>query len=61
MAGLNLTRQANATQAEIERCRALGNRTGQIVVELLTFLPARSKRFSASTVGHSTILVPWLR
>ncbi|MCB0065301.1 MAG: nucleoside hydrolase [Caldilineaceae bacterium] len=37
MAGLNLTRQANAMQAEIDRCRALGNRTGQIVAELLTF------------------------
>ncbi|HRW09788.1 MAG TPA: nucleoside hydrolase [Caldilineaceae bacterium] len=43
MAGLNLTRQANATQAEIERCRALGNRTGQIVAELLTFFAGTIK------------------
>ncbi|MEZ4661030.1 MAG: nucleoside hydrolase [Caldilineaceae bacterium] len=43
MCGLNLTRQANATDVEIARCRALGNRTGQIVAELLVFLPVPSR------------------
>lgn len=43
MAGLNLTRQANATQIEIDRCRALGNRTGAIVAELLTFFAGTIK------------------
>ncbi|MBV7327206.1 nucleoside hydrolase [Chloroflexi bacterium TSY] len=37
MCGLNLTRQANATAVEVERIRALGNRTGTIVAQLLDF------------------------
>lgn len=37
MCGLNLTRQANATDVEIERIRGLGNRVGQTVAEMLTF------------------------
>jgi pyrimidine-specific ribonucleoside hydrolase len=37
MCGLNLTRRANATDVEIERIRALGNRVGGIVAELLEF------------------------
>lgn len=44
MAGLNLTRQANATDAEIARIRALGNRTGQIVAQLLEFYKGTLKR-----------------
>lgn len=37
MCGLNLTRQANATDAEIGRIRALGNRVGQIAADLIAF------------------------
>lgn len=37
MCGLNLTRQANATDVEINRIRALGNRAGQIAAELIAF------------------------
>ncbi|MCB9149944.1 MAG: nucleoside hydrolase [Caldilineaceae bacterium] len=43
MCGLNLTRQANATEVEIARCRALGNRTGQIVADLLVFFAGTVK------------------
>ncbi len=37
MCGLNLTRQANATDTEIDRLRALGNRVGQIAADLIAF------------------------
>ena len=37
MCGLNVTRQANATDVEIDRIRALGNRVGEIVADMLTF------------------------
>ena len=43
MCGLNLTRQANATDVEIARCRALVNRTGQIVADLLVFFAGTVK------------------
>ena len=44
MCGLNLTRQANATAVEVERIRALGNRTGKIVAELLDFFRSTIKK-----------------
>lgn len=37
MVGLNFTRQAPATKERIERIRNLGNRTGRVVAELLTW------------------------
>ena len=51
MCGLNLTRQANATDVEIERIRALGNRTGKIVAELLEFYKGTLKRVFGLTGG----------
>ena len=51
MCGLNLTRQANATHVEIARCRALGNRTGQIVAELLVFFAGTVKEIFGITGG----------
>lgn len=51
MCGLNLTRQANATEVEIARCRALGNRTGQIVAELLEFFAGTVKEIFGITGG----------
>lgn len=41
MVGLNVTRQVSATPAYREQCRSLGNRTGQIVAELLDFYSER--------------------
>jgi inosine-uridine nucleoside N-ribohydrolase len=37
MVGLNLTRQAPATPERIERIRNLGNRTGRIMADLITW------------------------
>ena len=37
MSGLNLTRQAPATRERIERIRALGNRTGRVMADLVTW------------------------
>ncbi len=37
MCGINLTRQVMATPVEADRMRAIGNRTGQVVAELLDF------------------------
>ncbi|MEZ4707102.1 MAG: nucleoside hydrolase [Caldilineaceae bacterium] len=51
MCGLNLTRQANATDVEIARCRALGNRTGQIVGDLLVFFAGTVKEIFGITGG----------
>lgn len=43
MCGLNLTRQANATDVEVERIRNLGNRTGKIVAQMLDFFRSTLK------------------
>ncbi|MBI4279788.1 MAG: nucleoside hydrolase [Armatimonadetes bacterium] len=44
MCGLNLTRQANATEVEVERIRRLGNRTGRAVAEMLDFYRGRLRQ-----------------
>ena len=51
MCGLNITRQANATDAEIERIRALGNKTGTIVAGLLDFYKGTLKDVFGLTGG----------
>jgi len=51
MCGLNITRQANATDVEIERIRALGNKTGTIVAGLLDFYKGTLKEVFGLTGG----------
>lgn len=62
MCGLNLTRQVLAGPAEIERIRALGNRTGRIVAEFLTFYSERIRARSGLIGGalHDPCAVAWL-
>jgi pyrimidine-specific ribonucleoside hydrolase len=62
MCGLNLTRQAWAGPAEIERIRALGNRTGRIVAELLEFFTGRIRKLAGLSGGslHDPCAVAWL-
>lgn len=62
MVGLNLTHQAVATPVEIERIRAIGNRTGQIVAELVEFHSAqyRKHRDMAGAPLHDPCAVAWL-
>ena len=62
MVGLNLTHQAVVTPAEIERVRAIGSRTGQIVTELLEF-HCGEYRQHLGMVGaplHDPCAVAWL-
>ena len=51
MCGLNLTRQANATDVEIQRIRALGNRVGGIVGDMLDFYKGTLKDIFGLTGG----------
>jgi len=51
MCGLNLTRQAAATDVEIKRIRDLGNNTGRIVAEMLEFYQGTLKRVFGITGG----------
>ncbi len=62
MVGLNLTRQAEAGPAEVERMRALGNRTGRIVAELLEFYGGRLRElFGLGGASlHDACAVAWL-
>lgn len=49
MCGLNLTRQANADDAQVARMRAIGNRTGRIVADLLDFYKGALNRIFGLT------------
>ncbi len=62
MVGLNLTRQAEAGPKEIARFRALGNRTGRIVAELLDFFSGRLRELFGLEGGslHDPCAVAWL-
>ncbi|MGQ0572358.1 MAG: nucleoside hydrolase [Armatimonadota bacterium] len=62
MCGLNLTRQAEAGEAETERIRRLGNRTGRIVAELLDFFRGTLRRMFGLSGGslHDPCAVAWL-
>lgn len=62
MCGLNLTRQANATDVEIGRMRALGNRVGGIAAELLEFYKGTLKEVFGLSGGslHDPCSVAWL-
>lgn len=62
MVGLNLTRQAEAGPEEIARIRGLGNRTGQIVADLLEFFSERLRRLFGLRGGslHDPCAVAWL-
>jgi inosine-uridine nucleoside N-ribohydrolase len=62
MVGLNLTHQTIVTPAEIERIRAIGSRTGQIVTELLEFHCGEYRRHwgMAGAPLHDPCAVAWL-
>jgi pyrimidine-specific ribonucleoside hydrolase len=62
MVGLNLTHQAIATPAELERMRALNNRTGTTLAQLLEFHCEQYRR-GLGTAGaplHDPCAVAWL-
>jgi inosine-uridine nucleoside N-ribohydrolase len=62
MVGLNLTRHAEAGPGETERIRNLGNRTGQIVAELLEFYGGQVRKLFglAGASLHDPCAVAWL-
>ena len=62
MVGLNLTRQAEATPERCERFRAIGNRTGQIVYEIVKWYCRRVK-LAYGLPGasmHDPLAIAWL-
>ena len=62
MVGLNLTHQAVVRPAEIERMRAIGNQTAQIVGDLLTFHSEQYRRVLGlpGVPLHDPCAVAWL-
>ena len=62
MVGLNITRQAEATPERYERFRAIGNRTGQIVYEIVEWYSGRVK-LAYGLPGaslHDPLAIAWL-
>ena len=62
MVGLNFTRQAPATKERIERIRNLGNHTGRIVAELLTWFGSECMKLDGHEAPflYDPCAVAWL-
>jgi inosine-uridine nucleoside N-ribohydrolase len=62
MCGLNLTRQAYVTAAELERIQEIGNRVSKFCVDLLTFFIESSSKGAglSGAVLHDPCAVAWL-
>lgn len=62
MVGLNLTHQALAGPAEVDRMRTLGNRTGEVAAELTEFYAGQLRTLSGvdGAYLHDPCAVAWL-